>query len=223
MPTTISAGYAIPCALSLCAFALTPSISAATAAELQEAAAQRQLAAAARQVAAVAKFQSAATKPGEIPIFAASYDCEQLPDNEIRRLAAEAATQLVSAELIQSVIAEESAGRPCAVSVKGALGLMQLMPGTAAELDVSTPMDPVANVRGGTSYLNELINKYKGNLGLALAAYNAGPARIDAEGRVPDIPETQRYVANVLRRVSLSRDENRNEGSSQLRDRQDDK
>ncbi|MGH0030052.1 MAG: lytic transglycosylase domain-containing protein [Myxococcota bacterium] len=102
----------------------------------------------------------------------------------------------VSAELIRSVIRHESAGNPAAVSHKGAMGLMQLMPATARQLGVSCAFDPRQNVMGGTRYLREMRNRF-GSWRLALAAYNAGPARVESGRRWPR--ETRNYVEQVLR------------------------
>ncbi len=103
--------------------------------------------------------------------------------------------------LLLSVVMEESGGDPTAVSHAGAEGLMQLMPGTAADLGVTDASDPLENVRGGAKYLKQMMDRFDGDLPLALAAYNAGPAQVDrAGGRIPDFPETQRYVERVTRR-----------------------
>ena len=102
-------------------------------------------------------------------------------------------------DLIRAVIKVESDFDPHAVSKKGAMGLMQLMPGTAEEMDVSAPFEPQANIQGGSRYLRKLINLFDGDLRLVLAAYNAGPNRVLAKNRVPRIAETQKYVKRVLR------------------------
>lgn len=102
-------------------------------------------------------------------------------------------------DLIHSMIAAESAGDPRAVSSKGALGLMQLMPGTARLLNVSDAFDPTQNVEAGTQYIRRLLAQYHGDLGLALAAYNAGPGKVDAYKGVPPYRETRDYVIRVIR------------------------
>jgi len=107
-------------------------------------------------------------------------------------------TQGVKPELIRAVISQESANRPCALSPKGAQGLMQLMPATAAQFGVSDPFDPKQNVEAGTKLLKELLAKYGGDVSLALSAYNAGSGRVDRDGGVPQIAETMRYVNEIL-------------------------
>ena len=99
--------------------------------------------------------------------------------------------------LVKAVIAAESAFDPSAVSHRGAQGLMQLMPETAASLGVADPLEPESNVRGGAGYLRAMIDRY-GDLSRALAAYNAGPSAVDRYGGVPPYPETRDYVDRVL-------------------------
>jgi soluble lytic murein transglycosylase-like protein len=100
-------------------------------------------------------------------------------------------------EVIRGIVDQESAFRPCAVSPKGAMGLMQLMPGTAAQLGVKNPFDPKENVYAGARFFKQLLDLY-GNLPMALGAYNAGPSRVDEAGGIPSIPETLRYVQKIL-------------------------
>ena len=99
--------------------------------------------------------------------------------------------------LIHSVIKAESGGDPYAVSDAGAKGLMQLADSTARDMGVQNPFDPKANVLGGAKYLRSLIDKYKGNLRLALAAYNAGPGTVEKHGGVPPFKETHDYIQRV--------------------------
>jgi Transglycosylase SLT domain len=105
----------------------------------------------------------------------------------------------IDPDFIRSVIKAESGFHPDAVSRKGALGLMQLMPGTALELGVTNPFDPNSNVEGGTKYLRDLLEKYNFDVNKALAAYNAGPKRVDRYHGVPPYYETQAYISRIIR------------------------
>ena len=102
-------------------------------------------------------------------------------------------------DLVNSVIKAESDFQVRAVSPKGAQGLMQLMPGTAAQMGVPNAFDPQANVDGGTRYLRELLERYNFDLVKALAAYNAGPQRVEHFGGVPPYYETRAYVARIVK------------------------
>lgn len=132
------------------------------------------------------------SEPGDV-------DCDPLPDGQLESLVAEAAQKNgLDEQLVRAVIDRESAGRPCALSAKGAQGLMQLMPATAEEYDVDDPFDPKQNVEAGSKLLKSLLERYQNDPTLALGAYNAGSGRVDQEGGMPPIPETVDYVAAIL-------------------------
>lgn len=114
-------------------------------------------------------------------------------------VAAASGTYRLDPDLVNSVIRAESGFNVRAVSPKGAQGLMQLMPQTASQLGIRNAFDPQANVEGGTRYLRELLERYDFDLIRALAAYNAGPERVEQYGGVPPYYETKAYVARIVR------------------------
>ena len=137
------------------------------------------------------------------PAAQPNVDCDPLANEVIAPLIDSAAKrEQVDPKLIRAVIEQESGLKPCAVSVKGAQGLMQLMPGTAAQLSVGDAFEPAQNIDAGARYLKQLLDKYKGNVAQALAAYNAGPGEVDKAGGIPNIVETKTYVDAILRKVS---------------------
>lgn len=124
----------------------------------------------------------------------------------LKQLIAQAAREAgVDETLFDALVATESNYDPKARSRAGAMGLAQLMPGTAAGLGVTDPFDPAQNLRGGAKYLAQMLEKF-GDARLALAAYNAGPNRvIQAGNQVPNIPETQRYVEKIMSLMEAKR------------------
>jgi len=115
-----------------------------------------------------------------------------------------ATTHGVSMNLVRAVIQAESGFNPAALSPKGAMGLMQLMPATARELGVANPFHPGDNIRGGVTYLARLLSRYKQNIELALAAYNAGPGSVEKYGAVPPYRETQEYVKKITSKPGVT-------------------
>src|SRR4051812_29953576 len=146
-------------------------------------------------VAAFAKnAKEAATKPLSSGVFPGQ------PVVDLSQVVKEASGRYrLDPDLVNSVIKAESGFHVRAVSPKGAQGLMQLMPGTASQLGVPNAFDAQANVEGGTRYLRELLEKYNFDLVKALAAYNAGPRRVEQFGGVPPYYETRAYVARIVK------------------------
>jgi soluble lytic murein transglycosylase-like protein len=105
----------------------------------------------------------------------------------------------ISPKLVQAIIQVESRGNPKAVSPRGALGLMQLMPEVIKACQVADPFDPLANIRAGVRHLHYLLLQFSGNLPLALAAYNAGAGAVRQYGGIPPYPETRKYLQSVLK------------------------
>ncbi|MBV8729611.1 MAG: lytic transglycosylase domain-containing protein [Acidobacteriia bacterium] len=129
----------------------------------------------------------------------AEFECDPMPDADLNPLIEGAATSNnLQTDLLRAVIRQESQFRPCAVSDKGAEGLMQLMPSAVEEFGVHDPFDPKQSIEAGAKYLKQLFDKYKGKLDLVLGAYNAGPTAVDEAKGVPDIPETRNYVQAIL-------------------------
>lgn len=127
------------------------------------------------------------------------YAPNALSPADLQSLVSSASTRNgVSPSLVNAVVMAESAGDPSAISRVGAQGLMQLMPGTAADCGVNNAFDPQQNVDCGARYLHELLARYNNNVELAVAAYNAGPGAVDQYHGVPPYAETRAYVARVL-------------------------
>jgi len=123
-----------------------------------------------------------------IPLFHKKYQTE---------IVAASQSHQVSAALIRAVIHAESAFKANAISKKGAVGLMQLMPATAKQLGVEKPQQVAANINGGTLYLAKMLKRFNGNISLATAAYNSGPSTVEKYNGVPPYPETKAYVERV--------------------------
>src|SRR5246127_2463415 len=142
-----------------------------------------------------------ATAPASVPPAAppAQIRVSVTPANVAEVVGAASDRYRLDPDLVNSVIRAESGFKVHAVSPKGAQGLMQLMPGTASKLGVSNAFDPAANVDGGTRYLRELLERYNFDLVKALAAYNAGPQRVEQFGGVPPYYETRAYVARIVK------------------------
>lgn len=144
------------------------------------------------------------TEPMIFPTNTAENNCPSVPRTQLSGWIQQAADREgLSTDLLHAVINKESAYQPCAVSSKGAMGLMQLMPQTADSLNVQNPFNPKENIDGGSHLLRSLLDRYGNNLALALGAYNAGPGAVDRSGGVPAYPETQRYVSEILSRLQM--------------------
>ena len=142
--------------------------------------------------------KAAATRPSNESTLAPAFP--QRPKTNLNEVVNEASGRYqLDPDLVNSVIKAESGFNVRAVSPKGAQGLMQLMPGTAAQLGVPNTFDAQQNVEGGTRYLRELLERYNFDLVKALAAYNAGPQRVEQFGGVPPYYETRAYVARIVR------------------------
>jgi soluble lytic murein transglycosylase-like protein len=128
-------------------------------------------------------------------------DCEPVPQTELGKMIDEISSKNgLDAGLVKEVARQESGFKPCAVSSKGAEGLMQLMPATQAQFSVSDPFDAKQSLEGGAKLLKQLLDRYSGDVEKALSAYNAGAGTVDRAGGVPDIPETKNYVLTIMSR-----------------------
>jgi soluble lytic murein transglycosylase len=140
------------------------------------------------------------TNSGSVASRPAPSLVRRIPPGDLEPLVADHADRNdLDPALVHAVIRAESGYDPRAVSSKGAVGLMQLMPATALELDVADPRDPSANIAGGTRYLRRMLDLFEGSLELALAGYNAGPEAVRRFGGVPPFAETRNYVERIVR------------------------
>ena len=171
-----------------------------------KAAADKQRAAIALQVEAAKKQAQLAgmhLQPwAPLPIPAAAPECDPVEDAVITPIIEGAAkSHDLQPALVRAVMEQESAMKSCAVSPMGAEGLMQLMPETCSQLGVTDPFDMKQSVEAGAKYLKTLIDQFKGDLRVALGAYNAGPAAATQAGGIPDIPETRDYVDAIMKKI----------------------
>jgi soluble lytic murein transglycosylase-like protein len=131
-----------------------------------------------------------------------AYACEPVAQPELGRMIDNVAREhSVDPALVREVARQESGFHACAVSPKGAQGLMQLMPATQAQFEVRDPFNPQESLSAGAKLLKQLLDRYQGDLSLALSAYNAGLTRVDRTLSVPEIPETKDYVTEILGRL----------------------
>lgn len=166
--------------------------------EIQKAAIRKQVGSAGKPSAAFFTVPWLTPEP-VLPTVAAEPACDPLPEATVTPLIQEAArANDLKPELIRAVMRQESAFRACAISAKGAMGLMQLMPATAEQFAVKDIFDPKENISAGARYLKQLMTRFNGNLRQVLGAYNAGPGSVPESGEVPDIPETRAYVQSIL-------------------------
>ena len=189
----------------LAALALLAAQDLPSSAEQQRAAIEQQRAAARKQAelagARLTPWGGISVRDG--PTFDSAAECEPQPDSDAAPLIdAASKEQSVDARLLRAVIEQESGFRPCAVSPKGAQGLMQLMRATAETFKVDDPFDPKQNIEAGARFLKQLLDKYGGDVAKALAAYNAGP---NTENAVEKIPETKAYVDAILNKIGIKR------------------
>lgn len=136
------------------------------------------------------------TAPGPLPAVTSTF-ASSVPHLDHVRDAAKLYSLPV--ELVAAVMRIESGGNPNAVSIVGAMGLMQLMPGTANDMGVTDPYDPRQNIMGGARYLRILINTFDGSVALALAAYHAGSSTVEKYGGIPPYPDTRKYIVDVIK------------------------
>jgi soluble lytic murein transglycosylase-like protein len=141
---------------------------------------------------------------GEVPSAAMTVVDEQISDSTYAKALDQVSKAYdISPRLLEALVWQESRWNQGAVSRTGAIGLAQLMPGTARDLGVD-PRDPIQNLMGGARYLRQQLNRFNGDVEKALAAYNAGPGRVMTAGGIPSIPETQAYVRAIVARLATT-------------------
>lgn len=144
------------------------------------------------------------TAEGEVPSAAMTVVDEQISDSAYAKALDQVSKAYdISPRLLEALVWQESRWNQGAVSRTGAIGLAQLMPGTARDLGVD-PRDPIQNLTGGARYLRQQLNRFNGDVEKALAAYNAGPGRVMTAGGIPSIPETQAYVRAIVARLATT-------------------
>jgi soluble lytic murein transglycosylase-like protein len=188
----------------------SPQNALAKAAEQQRASAARQRESIVKQAASLGVRLppvAAETPPVvEAAAAAAGAPCDPVSEEVAAPLIENAAkAQELEPRVLRAIIEQESGFRPCAISPKGAKGLMQLMPDTAQDLGVQDPFDPRQSVEAGAKYFSQLMTRYNSDLQKALAAYNSGPTTVDQAGGVPDIAETRQYVEAILRKLETNK------------------
>jgi soluble lytic murein transglycosylase-like protein len=142
------------------------------------------------------------TAEGEVPSAAMTVVDEPMSDGAYAQALQQVSKAYdISPRLLEALVWQESRWNQAAVSRTGAIGLAQLMPGTARDLGVD-PRDPIQNLTGGARYLRQQLNRFNGDVEKALAAYNAGPGRVMTAGGIPSIPETQAYVRAIVARLA---------------------
>ncbi len=146
----------------------------------------------------VVHFTNVPTDPRYRPLFRGTAAASSRPKEIHQMIHGAARRHGLDPALVKAVVKVESDFDPSAVSTAGAMGLMQLMPATAAHLGVINPFSPAENIEGGTRHLGRLLDQFKGDLSLSLAAYHAGAKKVEAYGQVPPIQQTQSYVRKVL-------------------------
>jgi len=171
--------------------------------EQQRASIERQEAAVSKTPAGRAAAAPMNVSPSMNTWVPAVAHCDPVPQPELSRMIGETSLRIgIDGGLVKEVARQESGFRPCAISPKGAEGLMQLMPATQAQFSVTNPFDPQQSLEAGSKLLKQLLERYHGDLMLALSAYNAGAGCVDRSGGVPDIQETKNYVLSILSRAA---------------------